>query len=160
MIVTGFLWLLLALYSVVQRNSDIYNEDYDTYDYKEDVPMAARNSSSIQQPQHPPYMSPTTPHHHVYNNTPPVDNNQAYYYQQQPMYDTNNDYNNEYYLNPVQEEHLNNHSHPSQATAALEADNGYERSRKTSKTYLEDEITHHPVPNKSSPVQPPHSYGN
>ncbi|CAO3611421.1 unnamed protein product [Mucor hiemalis] len=175
MIVVGFFWLILALYTVVQRNSDVYNEDYDAYDYKDDVPMATtRKSSSIQHvaspvpPKHLPYMSPTTPHHHsfVANNSP------EFYYQQQqqqPMYDTNNDYNNEYYLNPVQEEHMNNNSHHNMAYAQPVINdpnnNGYERSRKVSKTFLDEEFSHHSHSNNnnsnispSGSVQPPHSY--
>ncbi|KAI8373555.1 hypothetical protein EDC96DRAFT_424027, partial [Choanephora cucurbitarum] len=39
-IIIGFLWLILALYSFILKNSEIYDEDYDTYDFKQDVPMA------------------------------------------------------------------------------------------------------------------------
>lgn len=175
MIVIGFFWLLMALYTVVQRNSDVYDEDYDAYDYKDDVPMATtRKSSSIQHvaspvpPNHHPYMSPTTPHHHsfVANNSP------EYYYQQQtqqqPVYDTSNDYNNDYYLNPVQEEHMNNNSHHSmvhsQPVISDPNNAGYERSRKVSKTFLDEEFSQRSHSNNNSnispsgSVQPPHSY--
>lgn len=168
MIVVGFFWLLMALYTVVQRNSDIYNEDYDPYDYKDDVPMATtttRKTSSIQHlasppPNQQPYMSPTTPHHHSFvgvNNTgsPIITDNTNYYYQQQQhqLYDNNNDY----YLNPVQEEHLNNNSHHSMVyhDAVMDPAAGYERSRKVSKTFLEEEFNRN---NSGSTVQPPHSY--
>lgn len=166
MIVVGFFWLLLALYTIVQRDSDVYNEDYDTYDYKEDVPMAKRTPSSIQHlpvpPKHQsqqPYISPTVPHHHQ-SYTPPVQNNGYYYHQQQPqVYDTTNDYNNDYYLNPVQEEHMNNNVNYQQ-NDPLVNNVGYERSRKISKTYLDEEhppINHSNI-SPSESVQPPHSY--
>lgn len=180
MIIVGFFWLIMALYTVVQRNSDIYNDDYDTYDYKDDVPMAitTRKTSSIQQlaspipPKHQPYMSPTAPHHHSYianhSGAPMMadhNNSSNYYYQhQQPqMYDTNNDYNDEYYLNPVQEEQMNNNHNnmgfiPQHTQGGVVVDDGYERSRKVSKTFLEEDFNR--VNNNSSngSVQPPHSY--
>ncbi|KAG2207003.1 hypothetical protein INT47_008472, partial [Mucor saturninus] len=168
-IVVGFFWLLLALYTLIQRNSDVYNEDYDAYDYKEDVPMAIRPPSSVQHLPSPPkhqshggYTSPILPQqqqqqqHHHQSYTPPVQNNGYYYHQQQPQtYDTSNDYNNDYYLNPVQEEHMNMgyRQHDS-----LVNNGGYERSRKVSKTYVEEIPANYSNISPSESVQPPHSY--
>lgn len=39
-IVVGAFWLILAIYVYAQSSSDIYDNDYDMYDYKDDVPMA------------------------------------------------------------------------------------------------------------------------
>lgn len=123
--------------------------------------MAKRPPSSVQYLPSPPkqqsqtYMSPTLPHHHQ-SYTPPVQNNGYYYHQQQPqMYDTSNDYNNDYYLNPVQEEHMNMNYHQKDP---LVTNGGYERSRKISKTYIEELHTNHSNISPSESVQPPHSY--
>lgn len=41
-ILIGFFWLLLCLFVFVFKTSDFYRkEDYDVYDFKEDVPMAS-----------------------------------------------------------------------------------------------------------------------
>lgn len=143
-IVVGFFWLLLALYTIVQRNSDIYDQDYDTYDYKQDVPMVmVKETSPIKTqmdvpvpPKHQSF-SPVQQHHQHQQQQ------QQYYYPQSPVYD-----NNEYYnMNPLREEHMS--YQPQQHLMYHQQEEGFERSRKLSKTYLEES-------NISS--QPPHSY--
>lgn len=39
MVIYGFFWLLLVLYLFILKRSDLNNDDYDIYDYKNDVPM-------------------------------------------------------------------------------------------------------------------------
>lgn len=39
-------WLLLAIYVYAQKSSDIYDDDYDVYDFKEDVPMAVTSPTA------------------------------------------------------------------------------------------------------------------
>lgn len=39
-IVLAFLWIVLAFYVFIQTRKDIYENDYDSYDFKADVPMA------------------------------------------------------------------------------------------------------------------------
>ncbi|ORY98708.1 hypothetical protein BCR43DRAFT_488020 [Syncephalastrum racemosum] len=39
-IVLAFLWIVLAFYVFIQTRQDIYENDYDSYDFKADVPMA------------------------------------------------------------------------------------------------------------------------
>lgn len=180
MIATGFMWLVLALYSIISRNSDVYNDEYDDYDYKEDVPMAAQRSTSPviskQQPQQQSYFVPpvaTAAATSSHNSTPPIPQHQqpeeAYYYQARPQqYDSSN-LNPEYYLqnNPIQEEDQNNQY---AYNVGGGGDDAFERSRKTSKTFLEGErgeelggaTANHSSgisPAESSSVQPPHLYG-
>lgn len=145
-IVVGFFWLLLALYTIVQRNSDIYDQDYDTYDYKQDVPMVKQTPSLQHQmdvpvpPKHQSF-SPVQ-QHQSFSPVQQHQQQQQYYYPQSPVYD-----NNEYYMNPLQEEHMNYQPH--QQLMYQPQEEGFERARKLSKTYLEES-------NISS--QPPHSY--
>lgn len=47
MIIYGFFWLLLLLYLMVLKNSDLNEDDYDAYDYKNDVPMVDGPSSYL-----------------------------------------------------------------------------------------------------------------
>ncbi|KAL0087865.1 hypothetical protein J3Q64DRAFT_1833214 [Phycomyces blakesleeanus] len=39
-IISAALWIILFIYTVAQKKSDIYCENYDPYDFKSDVPMA------------------------------------------------------------------------------------------------------------------------
>ncbi|KAI8385756.1 hypothetical protein BD560DRAFT_384256 [Blakeslea trispora] len=39
-VLSGFFWFMLALVVFILKSPEIYDEDYDTYDFKEDVPMA------------------------------------------------------------------------------------------------------------------------
>ncbi|KAI9023787.1 hypothetical protein CLU79DRAFT_117568 [Phycomyces nitens] len=39
-IISAALWIILFIYTVAQKKSDIYYENYDSYDFKSDVPMA------------------------------------------------------------------------------------------------------------------------
>lgn len=154
-IVVGFFWLILGLYTIVQRNSDIYDQDYDSYDYKQDVPMVNQLNSPIQQHMDVP-ISPTrrsfspiqpvnSPSHYPYHPSSfsPVQQ-QPYYYPQQQGYD------DEYYVNPLQEEHINLNYHQQQKMYP-QYEEGHERSRRLSKTFVEEDDS-----NISS--QPPHSY--
>ncbi|GAA5810494.1 hypothetical protein MFLAVUS_003916 [Mucor flavus] len=139
-IVVGFFWLLLALYTIVQRNSDIYDQDYDTYDYKQDVPMVTVKQTSPIKTQ---MDVPVPPKHQSFSPVQQHHQQQQYYYPQSPVYD-----NNEYYnMNPLREEHINYQPQPH--LMYHQQEEGFERSRKLSKTYLEES-------NISS--QPPHSY--
>lgn len=164
MVVVGFLWLLLALYAFILKNSDIYSEDYDTYDFKDDVPMAKTvtdttavgGSSGIPEPpKHNSMMNPYMIPHRDYANQ----SQETYYYSTQgtPAYDYNN---RDVYRNsmPVEDQNLYKPTSPLQQYPA----NGFERQRKVSKTYIEEE-NELPPPSTtqsadSSAQQPPHSY--
>lgn len=156
-IIVGFMWLVLALYTIIIRNSDMYHDDYDAYDYKEDVPMAQRRaSSSINKQQSVIYNNSSNNNQFVPPPAPntPAHQQEAYYYETRPQqYDSGN-LNPDYYLNPVQEEHQNHSNH-----YVAGAGEGFERSRKTSKTFLEELSPNHSniTPSNDS-VQPPHSY--
>lgn len=39
MVIYGFFWLLSVLYFMILKKSDLNEDDYDIYDYKNDVPM-------------------------------------------------------------------------------------------------------------------------
>ncbi|KAI9493123.1 hypothetical protein BDB00DRAFT_824496 [Zychaea mexicana] len=39
-------WLFLIIFVYAQKSSDIYDDDYDVYDFKEDVPMAVTSSKN------------------------------------------------------------------------------------------------------------------
>lgn len=178
MIVVGFFWLLLALYTFVLKDSDVYAEDYDAYDFKDDVPMAKTTTNSTALGgsgiyETPPHNNPTR---NPYNMIPHRDyanqSQETYYYSTQgtPVYDYNN---SEVYMNPMPvEDH-----YAYKATSPLQQQhnpmNGFERQRKVSKTYLgDDEQNGLPPSNNNnnnnttttktaidSPEQePPHSY--
>ncbi|KAL7310378.1 hypothetical protein PS15m_009889 [Mucor circinelloides] len=165
MVIVGFLWLLLGLYALILKNSDVYSEDYDTYDFKDDVPMAktatnttavGRSSSIPEPPKHTSMMSPyMIPHRDFANQS-----QETYYYSTQgtPAYDYNN---SDIYMNsmPVEDHSLYKATSPLQQQYQSPA-NGFERQRKVSKTYLEEEDGELAPPSASahSPEQPPHSY--
>lgn len=48
-LVVAVFWLFLVIFVFLQKASDIYDDDYDMYDFKDDVPMAVTSS-----PQPPP----------------------------------------------------------------------------------------------------------
>ncbi|CAO3628042.1 unnamed protein product [Cunninghamella blakesleeana] len=84
-IVIAVIWILLSFYVFIQQRSDIYNEEYEVYDFKSDIPMAITSNSPIihhqQQKQTP---SPIVPPHAA---TPLNNNsnmNQDVYYDPQP----------------------------------------------------------------------------
>jgi hypothetical protein len=165
MVVVGFLWLLLALYAFILKNSDIYSEDYDTYDFKDDVPMAKTvtdatavggNSGIPEPPKHNSMINPYMIPHRDYANQ----SQETYYYSTQgtPAYDYNN---TDVYMNsmPVEDHNLYKATSPLQQYPA----NGFERQRKVSKTYIEEEENELPPPSTTqsadiSVQQPPHSY--
>ncbi|KAI7849315.1 hypothetical protein BDC45DRAFT_278367 [Circinella umbellata] len=45
LIVAAF-WLFLVIFVYAQKSSDIYDDDYDVYDFKEDVPMAVTSNKN------------------------------------------------------------------------------------------------------------------
>lgn len=165
MVIVGFLWLLLGLYALILKNSDVYSEDYDTYDFKDDVPMAktatdttavGRSSGIPEPPKHTSMMSPyMIPHRDFANQS-----QETYYYSTQgtPVYDYNN---SDMYMNsmPVEDHSLYKATSPLQQQYQSPA-NGFERQRKVSKTYLEEEDGELAPPSASahSQEQPPHSY--
>ncbi|EPB82290.1 hypothetical protein HMPREF1544_10970 [Mucor circinelloides 1006PhL] len=165
MVIVGFLWLLLGLYALILKNSDVYSEDYDTYDFKDDVPMAktatdttavGRSSGIPEPPKHTSMMSPyMIPHRDFANQS-----QETYYYSTQgtPVYDYNN---SDIYMNsmPVEDHSLYKATSPLQQQYQSPA-NGFERQRKVSKTYLEEEDGELAPPSASahSQEQPPHSY--
>jgi hypothetical protein len=169
MVVVGFFWFLFALYTVILKNSSVYDEDYDEYDFKEDVPMASTSQSPIthQQSLQPNHQQPMS--HYSYHSEPTYasQKQEINYYptqQQQPMYDDYQDY----YHNPSQEQQMNS-SHPSNGSqgggvpmvnGAIAINDGFERSRKISKTYLGDEDQGHVarMSPMNSPIQSPHAY--
>lgn len=66
MVITGFLWLVLAIYSVMTRDSDVYRDEFDDYtNYRENVPMVHTGTSSPatdkQQQPHQNYFVPSKP---------------------------------------------------------------------------------------------------
>lgn len=165
MVIVGFLWLLLGLYTLILKNSDVYAEDYDTYDFKDDVPMAkmatdstavGRSSGIPEPPKHTSMMSPyMIPHRDFANQS-----QETYYYSTQgtPVYDYNN---SDIYMNPVEDHHLYKATSPLQQQQQHQSPaNGFERQRKVSKTYLEEEeqeLTPHSA-SAHSGEQPPHAY--
>ncbi|KAI8145019.1 hypothetical protein BJV82DRAFT_604575 [Fennellomyces sp. T-0311] len=45
-ILVAAFWLFLVIFVYAQKSSDIYDDDYDVYDFKEDVPMAVTSSKN------------------------------------------------------------------------------------------------------------------
>jgi hypothetical protein len=140
MVVVGFVWFVFLLYTMILRNSSVYDEDYDDYDFKKDVPMVISQTPVTPQQPAPPKAESMS--HYSYHNEPsylnqkqeinyysnqkqesdyymtqPLQQQQqeAKYYTTQPLQQQQQTYDytaHEYYYNPLQEEQMN-HSHPS-----------------------------------------------
>lgn len=65
-VIAGF-WLILAFYVFAQSTSDIYDDDYDMYDFKDDVPMAV-TTTRTQEAETYHASSPATPNYYNNNN--------------------------------------------------------------------------------------------
>lgn len=98
-VILGFLWLLLLLYTALQRSSSIYSAWVDNYDYKQDVPMA---DSALRGYDYPLAAgaagSPVSIHKgYVYENGHGVHNNTYYtypdYYDSNPQQYASSSYN-------------------------------------------------------------------
>ncbi|KAI8375974.1 uncharacterized protein BYT42DRAFT_572957 [Radiomyces spectabilis] len=166
-IVTAFLWLLLAIYTFVQSSSDIYESDYDGYDYKLDVPMAVTSSpvppkAEIYRPESPVAMAnyPSSkahePDYDYYANYAAKDN----YYEK-----------NQYPMQPVYTGGYDSPTAPS--TPSYYYNNGNSpyyyggHNREEANYMLPESTSSHPSPLAQPPVangystataQPPHSY--
>ncbi|KAI9277067.1 hypothetical protein BDA99DRAFT_494797 [Phascolomyces articulosus] len=81
-------WLFLIIFVYAQKSSDIYDDDYDVYDFKEDVPMAVA-SKNEQQTYHAssPTSNPAQPAGGNYYNNQPQGAYQEYdsYYDYPPQ---------------------------------------------------------------------------
>ncbi|KAG0170047.1 hypothetical protein DFQ28_002636 [Apophysomyces sp. BC1034] len=51
LLASAVLWFVLAVYTFTQSSSDIYDDDYDAYDFKADVPMALTPPSAMHKTQ-------------------------------------------------------------------------------------------------------------
>ncbi|KAI8077354.1 uncharacterized protein B0P05DRAFT_128897 [Gilbertella persicaria] len=137
MVIVGFFWLILLLYTSVLKNAEIYHEDYDTYDFKEDVPMTnTSHHASFMARSSIPSVVPVPPRHR-YDNTFMVSPTVPL-----PVSSSNQE---NYYYSPYAP------THPQENGAFVE---GYQRPRKMSKTYLEEDNI---VRSGSVQLTPPHS---
>ncbi|KAF7727227.1 hypothetical protein EC973_007839 [Apophysomyces ossiformis] len=91
LLVSAFFWLLLAFYTFAQSSSDIYDDDYDAYDFKADVPMAISPAS--------PPIHKTEP----YEPATPTSYNPSHTPVQQPQPSSTAEYNYKYYNYPSYE---------------------------------------------------------
>lgn len=87
-IVVAAFWLILAIYVYAQSSSDIYDNDFDVYDYKDDVPMAVTT---------PPMQTKTDTAQEYHASSPVHNGNVDYGYYNQPAggypeYDSYYDY--------------------------------------------------------------------
>ncbi|KAI9304620.1 hypothetical protein BJ944DRAFT_266582 [Cunninghamella echinulata] len=78
-IVLAVFWIILSFFVFIQQRSDIYEEEYEVYDFKNDIPMAITSNSPIIKQQPSPALSPP-PSHAINTNTM----NQEVYYDPQP----------------------------------------------------------------------------
>jgi hypothetical protein len=137
------LWLLLGLFTLVQPNSDFYDEDYDSYDFKNDVPMAQPQQVYPQQQQ----SVKTEGYYYTQNEMDSTKYDQINY----PVYSYTPERHSPYAQESIPErqssntQELYNLEHQTQSSASP---NLYERERKGSKTLIE----------VAPPVQPPHTY--
>ncbi|CEP08583.1 hypothetical protein [Parasitella parasitica] len=145
MIIVGFLWFLLALYAFILRTADVYSEDYDTYDFKDDVPMVksatdvtalGSNAGVPEVPKHGSMMNPYIIPHHGYVNQ----SQETHYYPTQGAhgYDYNNS-GSDVYRNTTSIENQNYYTaSPLQQQQQQTPDSAFIRPRRLSKTYIEE----------------------
>lgn len=70
-IILAFLWLCMALLVWILRNSSFYDDDYDVYDYKADVPMMTPSPRpGFVEPNYYSYQQPIYNHPHCNRGSP------------------------------------------------------------------------------------------